>query len=282
MKLQNMKALSSFFILLILTGCTIHQELLLTQQAKKAEDETQVNWYGADVRLLPIFNNSRALARIAEELCTPSAPFGQKVYAMQLATQALALDKKTKGNAALLARTAFYVADCLDTDEDKMKKSADIGVKAARVAGINESSPETCFYFALNQGLIVRTKGLFALNKLPEIHQALKISQKVESLESGGPLRVLGMMYLKAPAWPSGIGDLDKALELIEKATVNYPEHPQNFMFYAEALIEDDNKVKALQCLETANKLATPEIWGVYYSKKWRSEIELLKKKIEK
>ncbi len=281
MKSANMKALSSFFVILLMSGCAIHQELRQTEQAKSEQEEPQADWYGADIRTLPIINNAKALTHIVNELCIPSASFGQKVYAMRLATQAFGLDRKTQNTGVLLARTAFYVADALDTDEDKMKKSAEIGVSAARAAGITEKNPEACFYFALNQGLILRSKGLFALNKLPEVHEALKIAQKAEQLESGGPLRVLGMMYLKAPAWPSGIGDLDKALELLEKAAAGYPEHPQNFMFLAEALSEDDNKEKALRHLDTAYKLAAPEIWGVFYSKKWRAEIDAFKKKLE-
>jgi tetratricopeptide (TPR) repeat protein len=277
-----MKALINFVVIFLLAGCAIHQELITTSQAKNPVDESQQNWFGSDIKLLPIYNNPKALAEIAQELCTRSAPFGQKVYALRLADQANTEEKKDKNVSTILSRVAFFVADSIDGDEDKVKKSAEIGVKAARSVGLNEENPEACFYFALNQGLIVKSKGLFALNKLPEIHNALKIAQKVESLDFGGPLRVLGMMYLKAPAWPSGIGDLDKALELFQQAITKYPVHPQNFMFYAEGLMEDDNKEKALQNLDIAYKLAVPEIWGIYYSKKWRAEIDALRKKIEK
>ncbi|OHD65084.1 MAG: hypothetical protein A2176_02375 [Spirochaetes bacterium RBG_13_51_14] len=275
-----MKALGSFLFIILLTGCAIHQELVKVKTPVKSDDQIQPEWFTADIRSLPIYNNSVALAEIADELCMRSAPFGQKVYALRLAIQANMLDKKDKEVAQVLSRVAFFVADAIDTDEDKMKKSADIGVKAARSIGITDANPEICYYFALNQGLITRTKGLFAINRLPEIEGALKIAQKVEHLDSGGPLRVLGMLYLKAPAWPSGIGDLDKALEFFERAVKKYPSHPQNFMFYAQALTEDDNKDSALQNLDMAYRLSVPEIWGVYYSKKWRTEIDELKKKI--
>jgi tetratricopeptide (TPR) repeat protein len=282
MILKNLKALSSLIFIFCISGCAIHQELVMTDQAKKPCEEPQQDWYGADIRLLPIFNNPDALTDIVQVLSTRQTPFGRKVYALRLAVQANAADMKNKNTAIMLSRVAFLVADAIDNDEDKIKKSAEIGVKAARSVGITVSNPEACYYFALNQGLIVRSKGLFALNKLPEIHEALKVAQKVEDIDFGGPLRVLGMMYLKAPAWPSGIGDLDKALELLEKAVTKFPQYPQNFMFYAEALVEDDNREKALQNLEIAYNLAVPEIWGEYYSKKWRAEIEALKKKISK
>jgi tetratricopeptide (TPR) repeat protein len=280
MRFLNMKVVSSFFTLLFFTGCTIHQELVKTAAAQTTGGEINIDWYGADVSLLPIANNSSALTQVAHELCTRQAPFGQKIYAMRLATMAVAADRKNKSASVELARTAFFVADAIDKDENKIKKCAEIGVIAAREAGIKADNPEACFFFALNQGIIVRFKGLFAINKLPEIHEALKISQKADTIDDGGPLRVLGMLYLKAPAWPSGIGDLDKALELLEQSVKKYPQHPQNYMFYAEALIEDDNKEKALQNLDIAYKLAVPEMWGIYYSAKWRTEIEELKKKI--
>ncbi len=282
MRLLNTKAISSLLITIVCTGCGIHQELVRTNQVMQAGERTEPDYLNADIHSLPIVNNPRALTDLADTLGTRSASFGQKVYALRLAVQANFIDKKSKNTALVLSRLAFLVADSIDGDEDKIKKSAEIGVKAARSVGINDDNPEACYYFALNQGLIVQMRGLFALKQLPEIHQALKTAQKVEALDAGGPLRVLGMMYLKAPAWPTGIGDLDKSLELLEKATANHPENPQNFMFYAEALIQDDNKEKALQNLDIAERLAVPEIWGSYYSKRWLAEIELLKKKAGK
>ena len=278
-----MKTLSSILILItLLAGCALQKTLVSTDQKVPASAENQQDWYNADIQQLPFSKDPAALAEIAKDLSTRFTSIGQKVYALRLAAHAMEQDKKNKKIAITLAWAAFLVADGIDGDEAIINKNAEIGVNSARIAGVNETSPEACYYFALNQGIIVKSKGLIALNKLPEITDALKIAQKAESIDYGGPLRVLGMLYLKAPAWPSGIGDLDKALELLEQSVKKYPYFPQNYIFYADALIEDDNTDRAFEMLETAYKLAVPEIWGMDYSKKWRNQIEELKKKISK
>src|SRR5512138_3465812 len=138
MKLSSMKAASSFFVLFLLTGCGIHQELIKTNQSLDAVQRTEPDWFQADIRLLPIYNNARALTDIADYLGTRSAPFGQKVYALRLAVQANFIDKKSKNTALVLSRIAFLVADSIDGDEEKIKKTAEIGVSAARSIGLDQ------------------------------------------------------------------------------------------------------------------------------------------------
>jgi tetratricopeptide (TPR) repeat protein len=87
-----------------------------------------------------------------------------------------------------------------------------------------------------------------------------------ETLEEGGPLRMLGTVYLKAPAWPAGPGDLDAALELLERAVTRFPDHPLNHMFYAEALLQDDRRDEAIEHIEKAYELCSPLRFG------WRTE----------
>jgi hypothetical protein len=282
MKSSNMKAVVSIALIFFFSGCLFQKKISSQTRPTQMAGESQPDWYGADIKLLPIANNPDALAEIANALCLRSAPLGQKVYAMRLAAYAIDQDKKNKHAALALSRAAFLVADTIEGDEKEIKKNAEIGVNAARIAGVDENNPEACYYFALNQGLIVHSQGLFGIKKLPEIVNALKIAQKNGSIDYAGPIRVLGILYLKAPAWPSGIGDLDKSLDLLEQAVTKEPAFPQNYIFYAEALIEDDNHEKALQNLDIAYRLAVPEIWGIYYSKKWRADIDELKKKINK
>lgn len=263
----------------LLTGCVLHPGSMRTDAPEGNDGTVRQDWLNADILTLPFAGNPINLVEIAQDLCTYSAPYGQKAYALRLASLAHSLDRKNTKVAIALSKIAFMAADAVEGDEETMKKTAEIGVRAARAAGTDKSNPEACYYFALNQGLIIRSAGLLAIGKLPEIFEALQIAQKVDHLDYGGPLRVLGMLYMKAPAWPSGIGDLEKSLELLARASELYPSHPQNFLFYAEALIQDDNNEKARECLDIAYRLSVPEIWGVHYSTRWRGEIDELQRK---
>ena len=84
-----------------------------------------------------------------------------------------------------------------------------------------------------------------------------------EAVDDGGPLRLLGMIYLKAPPWPAGMGDGDKALELLQKAAMKYPQHPLNHAFYAKALIEvDDRKEEGQRECDEGLKALKNNHWG--------------------
>jgi tetratricopeptide (TPR) repeat protein len=264
-------------VLLIFSGCastTINQKRPLKKHLQKYD------WYNADISTLPIAKDPGTLARFAYELSNWSSPYGQKIYSLRLSLYALNQEKKNRDIALIVSRSAFMVADATD-NEDEMKKHAEIGVKAGKIAGAKKGNPEASYYYALNLGLIVRTKGLLGIGKLSDIADALKTAQAKPDLDMGGPLRVLGMLYLKAPEFPTGIGDLEKSLSLLKESVDKYPVHPLNFIFYAEALIEDDEKEEARTYLDRADRFAVPEIWGDYYSKKWRSMIKILRSKLD-
>ncbi|MCP4805227.1 MAG: tetratricopeptide repeat protein [Proteobacteria bacterium] len=60
--------------------------------------------------------------------------------------------------------------------------------------------------------------------------------------DDGGPYRALGRFYVSTP-WP--VGDLDKAIELLEKANASEPNSAVNAYFLADAYHEDGNDTKA-------------------------------------
>ncbi|RMH10954.1 MAG: hypothetical protein D6701_15610, partial [Gemmatimonadetes bacterium] len=58
--------------------------------------------------------------------------------------------------------------------------------------------------------------------------------------DGGGPHRVLGALYLRAPGPPAGVGSLRRALQHLERARELGPDQPDNLLFLAEAYLEDD------------------------------------------
>jgi hypothetical protein len=50
----------------------------------------------------------------------------------------------------------------------------------------------------------VQVKGLTAIGRLSELVSLLKTASAKPEIDQGGPLRVLGLLYVRAPAWPVG------------------------------------------------------------------------------
>ena len=181
--------------------------------------------------------------------------------------------------ALAMAHSAFLVAD-VEADAQKQTETAEVGAQAALHAGAMAQSPEASYYYALNLGLVMRHKGLAALAKLDDLKKALDHCQDQTALDYGGPQRVLGMLYLKAPAWPQGIGDIDAALELLQFVAQEYPDFPQNRMFYAEALYGEGLLDEAKDQLSKASNDVTLDKWGPDYFLIWKKEINALLSKI--
>jgi hypothetical protein len=131
------------------------------------------------------------------------------------------------------------------------------------------------YYLAANLGLVVRGHAARAVESLPRLEAEITRSLALDSsLDDGGPLRLLGMLYLKAPPWPTGIGDGDKALHLLRQAAERYPRHPLNHLFYAEALWEseaDNAEELASKQLAIGRQRLAEGDWG-YSREPWLKE----------
>ena len=107
----------------------------------------------------------------------------------------------------------------------------------------------------------------------------LKAVEIDETFMDYGPLRLLAMLYAKAPPWPTSIGDMDEALDYAERA-VTASDYPMNHLIMAEVLIEDDELDKARGELEKV--LAAPKVgrWA-YEGEQWRPHAMKLLKRIQ-
>ena len=184
---------------------------------------------------------------------------------------ALALLRNSKRvpihHTSLGSHICFLLADRTNTDQIRRERFASEGVYWAEIAltGDGKEDGDVYYYLAVNLGISVKEHMALALKNLDRLVSSLEIAIELSpDVNYGGPFRVLGMLYLKAPPWPRGIGDGDRALELLHKAVQRHPEHPKNQIFYAQALweVEGEEKKKEIQnYLEEGLKLMNQEYW---------------------
>lgn len=184
---------------------------------------------------------------------------------------ALELLRRTKGSSldenAAGAKICFLLADRTETDRVRRERFASEGVGWAEraLAQGDEENGEVYYYRAVNLGITVEKHPVAAMKSLDRIVASLeKALELAPDVHNAGPSRVLGMVFLKAPQWPKGIGDGDKAMELLRDAVRKSPGYPMNHIFYARALWEvegEDGSQEITACLEEAARLLNQEQW---------------------
>lgn len=191
----------------------------------------------------------------------------------------------TLRRSALASRVCLHLAE-RSPEQDKREKLASEGVRFAETALALGADGDGAvhYYLAVNLGLAVRDHMTLAVENLVRLESELRRAVVLSpDIDDGGPLRVLGMLYLRAPPWPTGIGDGDKALELLKQAVEKHPNHPLNHLFYAQAIweLEEDNASDRVKTeLATGMKLLKEGRWG-YNQEPWEQEFAALKKQID-
>jgi tetratricopeptide (TPR) repeat protein len=100
-----------------------------------------------------------------------------------------------------------------------------------------------------------------------------------ERFDSGGPARVLGAIYAKAPAPPVAIGDPEKGVQLLKRAVEIAPDHPLNHVLLAEAYIADERYQDAEATLKKARALLADAKWEKY-RETWKAQLSTVERKL--
>jgi len=106
---------------------------------------------------------------------------------------------------------------------------------------------------------------------------AIKIDDK---FDSGGPLRMLGTVYTRAPAPPVAIGDPEKAVQFLTRAVAVAPDHPLNQIYLAEAQIADERYQDAESTIQKSRKLLTDGKWNGKRSE-WKDVLAKVERKLK-
>ena len=198
-------------------------------------------------------------------------PLEKQLAAFQLLQRVYQNGDGGREAALGLARSALFLSGLLD-EGDRRYGVVRKGYEAAGTAGADQETPLSWYCRGALLGLLLREKGAAAAVELSKYEAALEKAMEKPGIDRGGPLRALGMFYLRAPPWPTGPGDFDLALEYLNRAAKEYPSHPQNHLFYAYALHEDGRDREARDQLEAAGSVLSEGEWGDYLGV-WEKEM---------
>lgn len=172
-------------------------------------------------------------------------------YAHDLLHELIEKDSKCDWAYGLLAEIYFWTGENAPPDEKlfNYETGVEYGEKGIEV---NENSLEANFWLAVNYGSYGQEKGVMkSLSLVQPIKTCLdRVLAIDESYFYGGPWRVLGRLYHKAPGFPISIGNTKKAIECLERAVSFGPKFFLNHLFLAEACLTAAEKQKAREHLE--------------------------------
>jgi hypothetical protein len=132
------------------------------------------------------------------------------------------------------------------------------------VSAHNEDSAATTFARADVTGRLVQQRGFLAANLVPDIERAAQRSRELDpDFRDGAATRLLGTLYVIAPAALLQHGDSEQGLELLEGLVEAHPEVLENHLRLAEAYIALGDAAPArphlCRCLANKEKLRRDE-----------------------
>jgi hypothetical protein len=119
------------------------------------------------------------------------------------------------------------------------------------------TEPECRYRLALAVGQQARERPSTATDGLDVMVELLEgLAAEAPDLDGAGPDRVLALVLLRAPGWPSGPGDPELGLEHARAAASRRPDHPSNQLVLGEALAANNRPAEGRRALERALELA--------------------------
>jgi tetratricopeptide (TPR) repeat protein len=208
-----------------------------------------------------------ALKTEAQARFSDAGPVDAVNASLRSGCKAVAIARKDVEARYLTCRACYWLMEygeipvCYDAEDDALE--AVECSNQCRVA-VRQDRDNAQYAYLLGATMGLELKNAFIHTQILNISSLIKTLEKAVELDpavdAGGPLRLLGTLYLRAPPWPRGPGDSEKALELLERAVDEYPEHPLNHFFYAEALFDDEEYEDALEEIQEARARVDPAV----------------------
>lgn len=175
---------------------------------------------------------------------------GEVEQALQGYKTVLLMDPTNFDAAWKLSKAYWYIGNHAGSKPEK-KKYFEEGVAAAqRAISIKFNDCRGHFWLGVNYGMVADTAGMFeALGMLDKIKSSVEQAIKIDkNCECGGPQRVLGKLYARAPFFKGG--SKTKAIRSLEQSLAACPNDTQSRIFLAEIYIDQNKKGLAIQQLK--------------------------------
>jgi tetratricopeptide (TPR) repeat protein len=168
--------------------------------------------------------------------------------------QALVWEQKSgqaPGTALQAARCYAVLARNGKTRSERLTNAVKGRKLAEKAVAQDPENGAACYLAAYLAGLEAENNSLKGLALVPVIERgALEASRLNPALDHGGPDRMLGELYLRAPDPPVSVGDLDKAISHYRRAVSQDPDFVENRLGLAEAYLEDEDPGAACEQLQ--------------------------------
>jgi hypothetical protein len=187
--------------------------------------------------------DERSLPRVAE--------------AAQLWLQAADADSEGVDELVGAMRAFVWLADHEELPEVRSSAARQAVDAGQRCEQRESRSPECLYWMAISLGVQARERRSTGLDAVDLMVERLQSVIELEpGLDHGGPHRVLALVYLRAPAWPTGPGDPDLGLDEARSAIALAPGYPPNRLCLAEALVATEDPEGGRRAYEAAAELA--------------------------
>jgi tetratricopeptide (TPR) repeat protein len=200
-------------------------------------------------------------------------PLAEAAVALEKAAALAPADAGARWRAARV-----YVALAEKARESEARRAlARRGATWAKAAlGVAPASTEGLYYLGSALGLAASAELAPTLEDQSAIEEPfVRLVESAPGFEQGGPLRILGTLYMQAPPWPAGVGDVDEGMVLLERAIREFPDHPLNHLFIAKAFVKLGQRDRARSPLERVLSFPKRGEWALVGSQ-YRAEARQL------
>ena len=161
-----------------------------------------------------------------------------------------------------------------------VKTLAGRGYTYAKVAEkLDAARPEYAFLAGAFLGYLTRESPVTHAGSIKEIYDEMDRAAKADpGYEDGAPLRALGMLLVKSPAWPIGVGDAEAGIVFLQKAAQTFPAYPANHLYLAEACLDTGRTKDAIAAMAKTQQSLSSGTWGVP-GHVWSKQLERLRAK---